>query len=148
MKNLLLVIVGCCFLAGAGAGAEELSDPPLSVTSAWVRGLPPGQTTTAVFMTLRNSGPQALTLTGATTPVAESALLHGTMNHDGMLHMTALESLVVPAGGELQLESGGSHLMLMGLQQTLAAGSEVELTLQFAEGTYTVNLPVRSVLDE
>lgn len=141
MKHFLLVILGCALAASASA--------ELLVDNAWVRGLPPGQTTTAVFMTLRNTGTAPLTLTGASTPVAESALLHGSMNHGGMLHMMALETLEIPAGGELKLESGGSHLMLTGLQQALVAGSEVEVTLQFADGqTRLLTLPVRSVLDE
>jgi len=141
MKNFFPIMLACTLAANASA--------ELVIDNAWVRGLPPGQTTTAVFMTLRNTGAEALTLTGASTPVAEAALLHGTMNHGGMLHMMALETLVVPAGGELKLESGGSHLMLTGLQQTLVAGSEVEVSLQFADGqTHTLKLPVRSVLDE
>jgi copper(I)-binding protein len=119
------------------------------VEDAWVRGLPPGVANASAYMTLNNTGSEPMVLTGARSPIAGSVLLHATMNHDGMLHMTHVESATVPANGELKLESGGTHLMLMELTETPVPGSEVELTLEFADGsTQTLHLPVRSVLDE
>jgi copper(I)-binding protein len=119
------------------------------VTDAWIRGLPPGVTNASAYMTLANTGTEAVTLTGATSPIAGSVTLHGTMNHDGMLHMMSLQSVAIPAGAELKLESGGTHLMLMDLKAAPTPGTSVELTLQFADGTSQVlQLPVRSVLDE
>jgi copper(I)-binding protein len=119
------------------------------VEDAWIRGLPPGVANASAYMTLTNTGTEAVVLTGATSPIAGSVLLHSTMNHDGMLHMTHIESVAIPAGAELKLESGGTHLMLMDLKATPMPGSELALTLQFADGTtQALQLPVRSVLDE
>jgi periplasmic copper chaperone A len=121
----------------------------LEVENAWVRGLPPGVANTAAFMTLRNTGSVELVLTGAESPLAASVSLHGTMNHDGVLHMMEVTSLAIPAGGVLRLESGGTHLMLEGIGATLVPGTEVALTLLFSGGAQqTLLLPVRSVLDE
>lgn len=121
----------------------------LVVEAGYVRGLPPGVANTAAYMTLRNSGTTDVVLTGATTPIAGSVTLHSTMDHEGMLHMMPLESVRIPSGGALLLESGGTHLMLENLQQMPAPGTDVQLTLQFADGTtQVVNLPVKSVLDE
>jgi periplasmic copper chaperone A len=103
----------------------------------------------SAYMTLTNTGTEEVILTGASSPIAGSVTLHGTMNHDGMLHMMNLASVTIAAGAELKLESGGTHLMLMGLKENPMPGTEVELTLQFADGTsQTLQLPVRSVLDE
>jgi periplasmic copper chaperone A len=119
------------------------------VTDAWVRGLPPGVANASAYMTLRNTGSEDVVLTGASSPLAGSVLLHTTMNHGGMLHMTHIETLTLPAGSEVKLESGGTHLMLTELAETPAPGTEVELTLEFADGTtQMLRLPVRSVLDE
>ena len=119
------------------------------VDDAWVRGLPPGAANASAYMTLSNTGSEAVVLTGASSPIAGSVLLHATMNHDGMLHMSHIESLTVPAAGQVKLESGGTHLMLMQLRETPVPGNDVELTLEFADGsTQTLHLPVRSVLDE
>ena len=41
----------------------------------------------------------------------------------------------IPAGGELLLEPGGDHIMLMCLTAPLLPGDEVELVLQFEGGT-------------
>ena len=121
----------------------------LGVEDAWVRGLPPGVANASAYMTLTNTGAEDVVLTGASSPIAGSVLLHSTMNHDGMLHMTHIESVTVPAGGAVKLETGGTHLMLMELSATPVPGDEVELTLQYADGSaQTVRLPVRSVLDE
>jgi hypothetical protein len=142
MKKTLSMLLLGCFLA-ANASAE------LVVEDAYVRGLPPGVANTAAYMKLRNTGDEPLVLIGGSSPAAGTVMLHTTMSHDGMLHMTHLEAATIPAHGELLLESGGMHLMLMGLKETPAAGTTVELTLQFADGqTRTLLAPVRSVLDE
>lgn len=144
MKSAMQMLLAVVPLAVAMPAMADLE-----VRDAYVRGLPPGVATTAVYMTLANTGDQALVLTGVTTPVAGQALLHGSMEHGGMLHMMSLQSLEVPARGELRLESRGSHIMLMELRQELAVGSNVELTLLFADGqVHRVTAPVRSVLDE
>jgi copper(I)-binding protein len=130
-------------LASAPLNAEVI------VEDAWIRGLPPGVANTSAYMTLTNTGTEEVVLTGASSPVAGSVLLHATMNHDGMLHMTHLASLAIPAGAEVKLESGGTHLMLMELKESPRPGVEVTLTLEFADGSaQTLQLPVRSVLDE
>jgi copper(I)-binding protein len=43
------------------------------------------------------------------------------------------DGLPIPAGGSLALTPGGTHLMLIGLQEPLQAGGEVMLTLEFAD---------------
>lgn len=119
------------------------------VEDAWVRGLPPGVANASAYMTLTNTGSEEVVLTGATSPIAGSVLLHETMDHGGMLHMAHVATLTIPAAGTVKLESGGTHLMLMELSETPVPGTAVELTLTFGDGsTQTLSLPVRSVLDE
>lgn len=121
----------------------------IEVSAAYVRGLPPGVANTSAYMTLRNTGMEAVDLTGARSSIAATVMLHNTMNHDGMLHMMHVDKATIPAGGELTLVSGGMHLMLMQLREQPAVGSEVELVLQFSDGSeISVQAPVRSVLDE
>jgi hypothetical protein len=137
-------ILPCCALLLAPTAFADLV-----VDAAWVRGLPPGVANTSAYMKLANTGTEAMVLTGATSPIAGSVMLHTTLNHDGMLHMTHVESVTIPAGGELLLESGGTHLMLMALRETPVPGQTVAITLQFADGyTHTLQAPVTSVLDE
>ena len=51
----------------------------------------------------------------------------------------------MPAGGELDFERGGNHLMLEGLKQKPKEGDKVSLGLHFAtSGTVTVTVPVKA----
>ncbi len=121
----------------------------LVVEDGYVRGLPPGVDNTSAYMTIRNTDDADLELIGATSPIAGEVTLHTTMNHDGMLHMQHVMSIVVPAHGEVVLETGGMHLMLTKLKQSVVVGAQVELALVFSDGsTSQLSLPVRSVLDE
>ncbi|MFV0524818.1 MAG: copper chaperone PCu(A)C [Acidimicrobiales bacterium] len=45
------------------------------------------------------------------------------------------DGLELPAGEPVVLEPGGYHVMLMGLVEPLQAGSELEITLEFAEAS-------------
>jgi copper(I)-binding protein len=39
----------------------------------------------------------------------------------------------IPAGGVLEFKPGGSHVMLVGLKQTLSEGQKIPITLTFAK---------------
>jgi copper(I)-binding protein len=58
-----------------------------------------------------------------------------------MMHVE--EGFAVPAGGMHMLARGGDHVMLMGLNQSLAHGDVVSVTLTFEQaGDVTVDIPV------
>ena len=145
-NSLVVLLLGCLLPVIAWAAAN----PVVQVRNGFVRGLPPGTTNTAAYMTLVNTSDEALVLTGAMSPAATSAMLHKTVHHEGgMMAMEHVMTATLPARGQLKLESGGLHLMLMGLKRPLREGTNVEVTLQF-EGGYslTADLPVVSVLKE
>lgn len=136
-------IMAIMLIALAGHAIAELV-----VEDAEVRELIPGTTSTAAYMTLRNTGSEPLLLKSVTSPAAGKITLHNTMNHNGMLHMMGMDALSIPAGSEVALQEGAMHMMLEQLAQTLRAGDTVELTLLFDNGTtQTLELPVRSVLE-
>ena len=138
--RLLLVAL----LFGGGLARAELE-----VVDGYVRGLPPGQTVTAAFMTLRNSGEEDVVLTQARSPVAETLEFHAHEHVDGMMRMRQLEELRVPAGAAITLAPGGLHLMLIGLQRPLQEGDLVTIELCSAAGDCTSpELAVISVLNE
>lgn len=84
------------------------------------------------------------TLLGASSPGAEAVSLHTT--EDGS--MTSVDSLELPAGGDLRLQPGGDHLMLEGLVQPLEPGQTVELTLEMEQaGEVVVEAEVVAYVD-
>jgi copper(I)-binding protein len=101
----------------------------------WVKAAEDGMT--AAFGTLTNDTGRDLQLIAASSPAAGMTELHETTS-DGSGGMSMQEKeggFPVPDGGELVLEPGGNHLMLMDLAAPLQPGDEVELVLDFEDGT-------------
>lgn len=121
----------------------------LLVSEAYIRGLPPGQTVTAAFMTIRNGYDHDCRLLGADTPVADRAELHQHSHQGGVMSMRRVPGLSIPAGSQVNLKPGGYHLMLFGLKTPLVDGEAYPLSLLFETcPDVQLNVPVRDVLRE
>lgn len=115
----------------------------LHVEQAWSRATPKSAANGAAFMTLRNAGADADALTSAASTASKTVEIHATIMKDGVMQMRPLNQLDIPAGGAVELKPGGYHIMFIGLKAPLAAGSMVDLTLNFAKaGAVTLKLPV------
>jgi hypothetical protein len=116
---VLSVIAALSLGAGCGGGAEGLQ-----ISEARV-GAPTGPNA-ALYFTARG-GPDALL--SASTDVAGDAQIHETViGEEGTMSMRQVPRLEVPAGGELVLEPGGFHVMLVGIDE-LQVGATIEITL-------------------
>lgn len=126
-------------LAAAGARAGELE-----VAQAWVRALPPGQPSTAAYMTITNNSTRAITLVGASAGIARQVQFHHSRTVDGMQRMEQLPQLALSPGQVLELAPGGTHLMLLGMERMPAPGESIPLCLQPAVGEpLCIAAPVR-----
>lgn len=85
-------------------------------------------------MRLVNTGTQADALVGASTDVAKIVEIHNMTMENGVMSMFPVEQIEIPAGGSVDLQPGGFHVMLIDLNQDLNVGDEVELTLKLASG--------------
>ncbi|GJF29338.1 hypothetical protein KNE206_20380 [Kitasatospora sp. NE20-6] len=136
--GLATALTGGLILVSCGAGSGD--DAVLRVSDSYVPlpALPGGAG--AGYLTVRNDGGAGDRLLAVTSPDAGSV----TMHTSGATTMTSVESLPVPAHGELELGRGGNHLMIMGWQKQPAVGDVLELDLTFARsGTITVTVPVK-----
>lgn len=136
-----LVLTGCAPSgstpapsASAAAATAASASPALSVSQPWVKAAPSGMT--GGFGVIKNTSDADITVTGASTPVARMVELHETVTGSaGAMQMQERDGgFVIPAGGELTLEPGANHLMLMGLAEPITAGTEVTFTLVLADG--------------
>ncbi|MEL7013512.1 MAG: copper chaperone PCu(A)C [Pseudomonadota bacterium] len=60
--------------------------------------------------------------------------LHDVVDNDGVVKMLEMEDgIEIPAGETVKLAPGGLHIMFMGLEQALVAGTEVPATLVFEQ---------------
>ena len=120
--------------------APDITEPVdvgVVATGAWMRPSPMVDAAAAVYMVLSNTGTTDDALVGASVPteVAAAAEIHETsMGDGGMMRMGEVAEIVVPAGGEVALEPGGYHVMVLDLVAPLVEGDEVPVTLSFASG--------------
>ncbi|MEE2728237.1 MAG: copper chaperone PCu(A)C [Candidatus Latescibacterota bacterium] len=143
-RRVALCCAGFLLLWMACGGRDESS---VVVRDAWVREPPGGHPIAAAYMTIVNNSDAAMVLVGAQSPVVERVEIHTMTHEDGTMRMRQVERVPLPAGGQVVLESGGLHLMLMGLSNPPRAGDSVDLTLRFADGSArTVSASVRKDL--
>lgn len=118
----------------------------ISVSDAWVRPTIGEGKTTAAYMTITNTGEMDDVLKAVQSPKAARVELHETkMTDAGVMRMRPLEDgLPLPAGATAELKPGGMHVMIMGLDEALADGAELPLTLEFTSADpVEITVPVR-----
>lgn len=96
---------------------------------------PAGRKVTAVFAILENRGSAPRAVVGGATAVADTLELHEMKRGGGMMQMSPVPSIDIPAGGAVALRPGGLHLMLFGVRQPLVAGDTITVTLTLDDGT-------------
>ncbi len=130
--------LGACSAADDGATGDDAARDGLEVTGAYIPE--PLMTDMAGgYLVVENHGEQDDRLTKVTSGIAASVDMHRT--RDGQ--MQQVDSLPVPAGGELELSRGGNHLMFHELKRKPAEGDTVPVKLHFAHhDPVTVSFPV------
>lgn len=134
MKARPFALLAAGLLAAAGAAhADQASQ--IRATHGWVRVMPAGLPAGG-YVNLHNDGNDAATLTGASSTDYRQVMLHQSSTEGGMGRMKMIDRLVIPAHGEVSLAPGGYHLMLMHGSDAVRVGSQVPVTLQFADGSH------------
>lgn len=133
-------------LASLTSAAEPVQAGTLEIRTPWARASVGTERPTAAYMTIRNTGDQPDRLLRIETPVAARAQIHAMVEEDDVTKMRPAGDLEIPSGGEVRLEPGGLHLMLMQLERPLKEGAAVSLTLVFERaGEVTVDAPVAGI---
>lgn len=142
--NVLRLSVGLmlAMLSSAAVGAESACAPVIE--HAWVRAAPPGATTLAGYLVLRNPCEEGVEVVDVESLDFGMPMIHRTEQVDGVSRMRPAGKLEVPAGGELRFEPNGLHLMLMRPLRLLAEGDKARLRLVLADGRRIyAEVPVR-----
>jgi hypothetical protein len=118
----------------ACACTARVPRPPVEVVDAWARPADSAATTAAYFVVVNHES-TTVTLASQSSPVAEAAGMHESMNMAGTMHMSPLDApIAIAPGDSLVLKPGGRHLMVSGLARRLVAGDSLPLLLTFADG--------------
>jgi hypothetical protein len=132
MRRVLVVsVVLVAALALAACGGSGGTTGGITVSDAWARTSPMMERAGAAYMVLQNSGAAEDRLLSVESDVAKTIELHETKEMNGMMQMSPVPNIPVPAGGKTELKPGGLHVMLIDLNRELKAGDKVQLTLNF-----------------
>ncbi|MEQ8825263.1 MAG: copper chaperone PCu(A)C [Filomicrobium sp.] len=107
----------------------------VSASSAWIRFAPPGTTVHAGYLTLANTGPSDVSLTGASSPGYARVEIHHSKVIDGVATMEKIAQISVPSGQTVALKPGGLHLMLIKPTGAQELGTKVPVKLSFSDGS-------------
>jgi len=135
-----------CASAACASRQSDLPplDRPLRVVSAWARAADSG-TTGGAYVSVTNTDSVPVVITSVSSTGAQSAELHESMVHDGMVHMTARPSLRIARDSTLSMTAGGLHVMLNGLTRALTLGDSLTVTFVLEDGrSVPVRVPVRA----
>jgi periplasmic copper chaperone A len=141
--SIIIALILCVLLAAcAPAVGPAAAQGSIQIFDPWMRPAVMGSTGGA-FMLIKNTGSHPDRLLSVTSSVAMMNEIHETKMSGDVMSMAPVASLSVPANGQVELKSGGYHIMMMNLKQEIKAGDKVQITLRFeiaGEVTFTVSV--------
>lgn len=93
----------------------------LTIRDGYIRLAPPGAPL-AGYGVLHNHSDKNIVLVDANAAWAGMTMMHESREENGMAKMRHLDSVTIPAHGDLVLQPGGIHLMFMQTPKTIKAG--------------------------
>jgi periplasmic copper chaperone A len=137
-------LLGVLFLSLLAA-CQPAAAPIISIEIAM--GEPtPGTTAGAMYMIIKNSGNAADRLLSGKSPACGSIEVHKmAVKADGSLGMDLIDKpLEIPANGQVEFMSGGTHIMCILMNEQFKPGARVDLTLAFEKsGEKTTTVLIR-----
>ncbi|MFD3538033.1 copper chaperone PCu(A)C [Streptomyces sp. NPDC058662] len=135
-----LAVSACSSDSGSGSGSAGGADQAAPVVSGAFMPEPVNTRMAGAFMIIKNASKTADKLVGASSPLSDDLQIHETKDQK----MQQVPSMDLPAGGELKLERGGNHIMLMGLKSAPKVGDKVTVELRFEKaGPVKVEVDVK-----
>jgi copper(I)-binding protein len=127
MGVVLMLAVGVAACGGSSSGTAG----NISVSGAWVRNPAIADQPGAAYLVIQNNGAAEDKLLSAESDVAKTIELHQSVESSGMMQMSPVPNIPIPANGKVELKPGGFHMMLINLTRPLKTGDQVQFTLNF-----------------
>jgi copper(I)-binding protein len=122
--------------------APAFAGSVIEVMHPWARPTIPNRPGVTYFG-VHNFGDTADRLIGARAQGVGKIEIHEAKQKDGVMTMTPIEAVDIPAGGMAHLGPGGFHLMMFGIDPPLKEGDTLEMTLIFEKaGEVSITVPV------
>ena len=117
------------------AACATAQTPAVTVRDAWVREPMGGRTMTGAFAVVENAGATPKAIVAASSDISDKVELHEMKNENGMMRMSPVKKMDVPAKGTLELKPGSFHVMLFDVKRKIADGEKISLTFTFDDGS-------------
>ncbi len=141
LRRLVLPVFATLALLCSGTAA--FAQAPIVATDPWMREPMARAEQTAIFVVLENKTAEKRQLVSATSTAAEKVELHTMSMEGGMMKMTQVKAIDIPANGKAELKPGSFHIMFFGLKERPGSGATVDVTLTFDNGQ---TLPIKAVV--
>jgi copper(I)-binding protein len=141
IRNISLLVILAAVLLTACSTEEGIE-----VHQVWMRPVAQGENG-AVYFVMHNHSSGADELTGVSSDAAQAAELEASTVVGDVAEMKKVDSLPVEAFAEIEFAPGGYHVMLIGLQQDLNVGDQIEIILHFKNHEdMTIRVPAQNIL--
>lgn len=147
VKRILHSIIAALLLVPSLATNASAGSDDVVIANAWSRASIGMDRPGAAYMEIRNTGEDAVTLSGLRTDLALMPEIHRTSTDArGVSSMAPAGEIPIAPGETVALEPGGLHVMLMRLRRTMREGETFPLTLTFSDGgEATVSVPILGI---
>ena len=101
------------------------------VSAEWARPVIVAGRPGGAYFHVQNNGSEDDKLVSVTSSVASRVEIHEHTMTDGVMKMSQVMGVDVPAGGSIQFKPGGYHIMLFDTDKKYGPGDKIDLTLEF-----------------
>ena len=140
--TLLTILIGL-YSQNAFSNATESQTAEIKrveIKEATIRAPIPGMDKTSGYMTLTNISNGVISLVDAKSPIAEKVEFHDHIMNDGVMRMVKLDDLTLKANETKTFQTGGLHLMFIGLDHAKAMQETATVTFVFSDGSTQTNV--------
>jgi copper(I)-binding protein len=125
-KNIIILLLGILMLSACDAATG------IEISNAWARpALKDGNG--AVYFLLQNHSAGSEELTGVSSESAQAVEMHEPSMEGDVMKMQQVTSIPIAGKESVEFAPGGLHIMLIGLNEDLQAGDEIQVILHFTE---------------
>tara|TARA_Y100001960_G_C14505699_1_gene743895 strand:- start:322 stop:825 length:504 start_codon:yes stop_codon:yes gene_type:complete len=137
----MLIFSVICYSKTTFAGDVQVGH--ITISDPWARYSFAEAKSAAAYMTVKNQSGRMEHLIAVRSSIAQKVELHQTKSQNGILKMSLVNKLDIPAGKTIMLKPGGLHVMFFGLKKPIEEGATFPLTLEFSKaGKVTVMIRV------
>lgn len=126
--------------------SQNLFAVDLLISNSEVRSPIPGMANTVGYMTLLNNSKAEVTIVSAKSNSAEKVEIHNHIMVNSVMKMVKVDKLVMQPQEEVTFESGGLHLMFIGLEAWPHNDGSVLVTFALSDNReFTREFQVKSI---